>query len=320
MIFARARRRLTVVYVAMFALVMGTFSLAFLALIAVILEPDFDVAPDTSTDAVAHLAYDAAVERVGIALVAADLVAILVVGGGAWVLAARTLKPIREAHERQRRFVADASHEMRTPLTAIRATTENALRQGASPAQQQAALETVAAASADLARLTNDLLTLAQSDDAMLRPVAERVDLSVVVAERLALRAAAGAQAPAKVRFASDLEIAADADEIGRISDNLVDNAFRHGGPNVQVRVTTLASDGQAVLEVADDGPGIALADQANIFEPFFRVHADADAPPGSGLGLAIASALARRNRGRLTVDSRPERGTVFRLLLPRAS
>jgi signal transduction histidine kinase len=319
-IFARARRRLTLAYIVMFALVLGIFSLAFLALIAIVLEPNFDLAPDTSSDQAAQIAYDAAVERIGFALVAADLVAIAVVGGGAWLLAARTLRPIHDAHERQRRFVADASHEMRTPLTAIRATTENALRPGTPGAAQLAALETAATAAADLARLTSDLLTLAQSDDATLRPITQQFDLSVVVAERLTLRTAAGATSPTTVHFASDLVVDGDPDEIGRICDNLLDNAFRYGGTNVHVSVTTQAVDRQAVLEIADDGPGIALADQAHIFEPFYRVHADATAPPGSGLGLAIATAMARRNRGRLTVESRPERGTVFELYLPRVA
>jgi signal transduction histidine kinase len=124
----------------------------------------------------------------------------------------------------------------------------------------------------------------------------------------------------ARTVLAADLVVEGNAEEIGRICDNLVDNAFRYGGPSVHVAVTTRLADHQAVLEVSDDGPGIALADQARIFEPFFRVRADADAPDGSGLGLAIAIALARRNRGRLTVDSAPAKGAVFRLQLPLAS
>lgn len=317
--FAQARRRLTVTYIVLFASVMAIFSVAFLILIAVILEPNFDLAPDTSSDQAAQIAYDAAVARIGLSLVAADLVAVAFVGIGAWVLAARTLKPIRNAHERQRRFVADASHEMRTPLTAIRATTENAMRQDTSTAELRAAVATVANASADLASLTSDLLTLAQGDDSAVFGNAQHFDLSVVIAERLALRAAAHLAAPATTRFAPDLVVHGSPDEIGRICDNLIDNAFRYGGPGVKVKVTTRAADRQALLEVGDDGPGIALADQAHVFEPFFRVRSDAAAPPGTGLGLAIATALARRNGGRLTLVSQLERGSIFRLVLPLA-
>lgn len=317
--FAHARRRLTAAYIAMFAIALVTFSLAFLALIAVILEPDFDLAPDTSSDQAAQIAYDAAVERSGIALIVADAVAIGIVGLGAWLLAARTLRPIRDAHERQRRFVADASHEMRTPLTAIRATTENAMRTDATEKDRRAALETASVASAELTTLTTDLLTLAQSGDAGVLFAKGRFDLSVAVAERLELRAAAGSAAPAQTRLAADAVIDGSSDDIGRILDNLVDNAFRHGGQDVHVRVETRIADRQAVLEVADDGPGIALVDQAHIFDAFYRVRSDALAPSGTGLGLAIASALAKRNRGRLTVTSEPERGSVFKVTLPLA-
>ena len=316
--FVRARRRLTVTYILLFAAVMAIFSVAFLTLIAVILEPTFDLAPDTSSEQAAQIAYDAAVARIGLALLAADVVAVAVVGIGAWLLADRTMRPIREAHERQKRFVADASHEMRTPLTVIRATTENALRPGTPSRDETAALRTVAAAAADLSALTADLLTLAQSGDGTVQVEMAPFDLSVVIAERLTLRAAAGATTPPHVRLAPDLLVKGHADDIGRICDNLVDNAFRYGGPAVRVDISTRATDGHAVLEVSDNGPGIAASDQPQLFEPFFRVRADAAAPTGTGLGLAIAASLAGRNRGRLTVESQPGRGSTFRLTLPR--
>ncbi len=315
--FAHARRRLTAIYIVMFAIVIVVFSLAFLLLLSIVLQPDFDLAPDTSSAQAAAIAYDAAVERIGIALVAADVVAIAVVGVGAWVVAARTLGPIRDAHERQRRFVADASHEMRTPLTVIRATTENALRPQTAPADQRQALNTVSAAATDLASLTSDLLTLAQSDDASKRADDRPFDLSVTVAERLSLRAAATDEKPSHSVFAPDLMVEGHAEDVGRIVDNLVDNAFRYGGTGVHVTVTTRAADHLALVEVADDGPGIAQADLPHLFEPFFRVRSDASAPPGTGLGLAIADALARRNRGRLTVVSQLGRGATFRVTLP---
>lgn len=317
--FAHARRRLTVAYIAMFALVVGVFSLAFLVLIAIVLEPNFDLAPDTSSQQAVQIAYDAAVARIGLALAAADVVAVAVVGIGAWLLAARTLRPIGDAHERQRRFVADASHEMRTPLTAIRATTENALGHDSTEAEQRAALTTVATASAELGRLTADLLTLAQGDDPAQRS-AQHFDLSVVVAERLALRATSHTPPPSELHLAPDLVVKGSPDEIGRICDNLVDNAFRYGGPAGHVSIRTWSADHQALLEVGDDGPGIALADQGHVFDAFYRVHADASAPAGTGLGLAIALALARRNHGRLILSSRPGRGSTFRLQLPLAT
>jgi signal transduction histidine kinase len=320
MTLRRARRRLTVAYLAMLAVVLVAFSVIFLGFVSVVLAPSLDVDPDTTNDEAAQMAYNAAVARMSVALVAADVVALGVVGLGAWFLAARTLRPIGEAHERQRRFVGDASHEMRTPLAAIRATAEQALRPGADPADQRRALETVATSAERLSHLTSDLLVLAQGDVRGTGVRSQGSDLSVVVAEHLALRSAAGLPPVSVLRLATGLVIDADADEVGRVCDNLVDNAFRYGGPEVKVRVVTRAADHEALLEVSDDGPGIAPADQPHVFEPFFRVRSDASTAPGTGLGLAIAAALARRNGGRLSVVSQAGHGATFRLTLPRSS
>ena len=320
MLFRRARQRLTLLYVAMFAIVLICFSAAFFIGLALVLEPDFDVGPELTNDQAAQVAYRATVERIGVALVAADLLVIGVVAIAAWILAARTLRPIREAHERQRRFVADASHEMRSPLAAIRSTTENALVVGASDADRTAALEIVADASARMTRLTADLLLLAQSDDASVRRVDEPLDLSVVVAEALGPHLAeASERSRLTVSLAAGLAGRGDPDEISHIVENLVDNAFRYGGPLVRVRVLTRSGERDLTVEVGDDGPGLSAGDRPHVFEAFYRVRSDASAPTGTGLGLAIAANLAKRNRGRLTVESHAGNGATFRLTLPRA-
>ena len=123
--FQRARRRLTLQYIAIFALVLAVFSVVFYVAFRAVLGPAFDIAPDLSSAEAAEQAYRVTLERVAIALIVANLVTVGAVGSLAWVLANRTLRPIRDALLRQRRFVADASHEMRTPLAAIRATAES---------------------------------------------------------------------------------------------------------------------------------------------------------------------------------------------------
>ena len=121
-LFTRARRRLTATYVLLFALVLGIFSVAFYAALALVLQPAFDIAPEIPAGRASEVAYHLTLERVALALGAADMAVLLIVGGLAWVLAARTMRPIQAATERQRRFVSDASHELRSPLTAIRST------------------------------------------------------------------------------------------------------------------------------------------------------------------------------------------------------
>ena len=319
--FRSARRRLALRYLVVLAVVLGAFSVVFLAAIVVVLRPAFDVAEDATTDEAVHRAYQRSVERIALALIVADGAVVVLVGGAAYFLAGRTLRPIQEAHERQRRFVADASHEMRTPLAAIRSTAESALGQPADAAGEAAALQTIVGATARLTGLTNDLLLLAQSEQGTLERRPERLDLSVVSAEVVeAQRPTDGRPDAIALTLTTDLVVRADDGDIRRIVANLVDNALRYGPDAGPVRVRTLVADGQAVLEVADSGPGIAAEDRERIFEPFFRVRADAGAPSGSGLGLAIAADLARRNGGRLSVDSRVGDGATFRLHLPRST
>ena len=318
--FRRARIRLTVLYIGLFALAVVVFSAVFYVGFATILAPTFDLAPELSNEQVADAAYQATLERIGLALVVADVVAVVLAGLAAWTLAARTLRPIRDAHARQRRFVADASHEMRTPLAAIRASAEGVLATPASADDLRRALTVVAGSADRLARITNDLLLLARTEE-LPGDRREAIDLSVVVAETVEAFAAAHPDLPGtRLALAPDLRVVADPDEIGRIVANLLDNALRYGGGASAsgARVSTRAADREALVEVSDDGPGIAEADVERIFEPFHRVRSDATGPEGSGLGLAIARGLAERNGGRLTVASRPGSGATFRLSLPR--
>lgn len=314
--FAAARRRLAIRYLVLFIVVLVGFSAIFVVALAVVLQPAFDIAPEVSNDEAARRAYARTLQAIILALVVADGLVLAVVGAAGYYLADRTLRPIRDAHDRQRRFVADASHEMRTPIAAIRSTAEAAQLSG-SGEEQVVALGSIVESAERLSRLTDDLLVLAQSERGLGALRDGTVDLSVVAAEAVDQIRGAATDAPAvSVVLGNDLIVLGDPVEIGRIIVNLVDNAIRYG--DAPIRLRTLERDGRAVVEIADSGPGIADADRQRIFEPFFRVHADTSAPSGAGLGLAIAAGLARHHGGRLTVDSEPGRGSTFRLELPR--
>jgi len=317
--FRRARWRLTLLYITLFAIALGVFVAVFYVGFATVMAPDFDIDPELTNAQAADAAYQATIERIALALAVAYVIAVALVSVVAWVLASRTLRPIREAHLRQRRFVADASHEIRTPLAAIRATAEESAGPDASPADIRAALSRIADSADGLSRLTNDLLLLARSDEGLRDRRVDPVDLSVLTAEALEeLADANGLPVRPEVRLVADLLVGADADEIRRVLINLVDNAIRYGGESGRVTVATSGTEREAIVEVQDAGPGIAEADLAQIFEPFYRVRADAGTPDGSGLGLAIARSLVERNGGRLTVASQPGIGSAFRLVLPR--
>jgi signal transduction histidine kinase len=317
--FQRARWRLTLLYIALVALVLGVFSAVFYIGFATVLAPEFDIGPDLSNEQAADAAYQATLGRIEVALLVAYVVVVALVGVAAWILASRTLQPIRDAHLRQRRFVADASHEIRTPLAAIRATAEESTARPRSVDELTAALAGIQVSAERLSHLTNDLLLLARTDEPLIDRRVGPTDLSVLTAEAVEEFVGANPDTPRPhLTLEADLVVAADADELRRIVLNLVDNAVRYGGSDVRVGVLTRRMDGDVIVEIRDAGPGIAAADLERIFDPFYRVRADAATPDGSGLGLAIARSLAERNGGRLTVASQIGAGSTFRLALSR--
>lgn len=317
--FQRARRRLTLLYVGLFAFVFAVFSVLFYIAFRTVLGPAFDVGPDLSSTQAAGLAYQVALERVGIALIIANALTIGLVSVVAWVLANRSLRPIREAHAHQRRFVADASHEMRTPLAAIRATAESGLEPGVLADDLRADMVRIIGVTESLTKITNDLLVLASADDRLAEPANEPFDLSVAVAEAIStFRLAHPGADPIRVNLVPDLRVRGEPDSCDRIVTNLLANAVRYGGPSVAIQVTMSATEREGIVEVADLGPGIASPDLERIFEPFYRVRADAGGPAGHGLGLAIARSLAERSGGHLSATSQPGSGSTFRLTLPR--
>ncbi|RSS79066.1 sensor histidine kinase [Streptomyces sp. WAC06614] len=227
-----------------------------------------------------------------------------------------TLDRLAAADARQRQFTADASHELRNPLAAVRSRLEVAL---ADPDR-----ESVAAALADterLQRIAADLLLLARLDGPAAPPRHEPVDLALLAAEDLARRAAPRVRlrldAPAPVPAAGDPE------RLERALANLVDNALRHARTEVVVRAYAAPTEGAggggaaAVLEVTDDGPGIAEADRERVFERFVRLDADRGrAGGGTGLGLSIAREIARSHGGDLTAARGPAGGARLTLHL----
>jgi signal transduction histidine kinase len=212
--------------------------------------------------------------------------------------------------EQQRRFVADAAHELRSPLARIRAELEVDAAHPAS-ADLQASHASVLGQAVALQRLVDDLLLLARGDSGALgRRSAGPVDLDDVVQRVVAGRGdpriAAGDVAP--------VQVAGDAEQLERALRNLLDNAVRHARDRIVVSLA--ARRETAELTVADDGPGIAAADADRVFERFTRLD-DARADGGAGLGLAIARDIAERHGGSLTLEGCRGGGATFVLRLP---
>ncbi|PJJ04531.1 signal transduction histidine kinase [Streptomyces sp. 2333.5] len=215
-----------------------------------------------------------------------------------------TLAALELSVERQRRFVADASHELRSPIASLRTQLEVAVAHPELLDVPGAVVDTVR-----LQRLAADLLLLARLD-AGERPADTRVDLAAMVREETSQRVAD--RVPVQIGELAGGEVAGSRSQLARVLGNLLDNAQRHAAGVVRVAV---AREGQDVaLRVEDDGPGVPEGERERIFERFVRLDdARARDDGGAGLGLAIARDVAVRHGGSLAVRT----GSVFELRLP---
>ncbi|MFE4513582.1 sensor histidine kinase [Kitasatospora sp. NPDC056783] len=226
-----------------------------------------------------------------------------------------TLGRLERAIDEQRRLVSDASHELRSPLAALRSSLEVPL---AHPADVDWP-EVVRGALTDTERLqllTADLLLLAATDERDGPGAAEPVDLCDLVGEQVAERAHTGGGGPAFTAVALDPALVRGGEvRLGRLVRNLLDNADRHARTTVAVSVTV--EDGHAVLTVTDDGPGIPPQDRERVFERFVRLDdARSRDAGGAGLGLALVRSIARGAGGTAAFTDPPPPGPGARAVV----
>ncbi|MFF1380359.1 sensor histidine kinase [Streptomyces sp. NPDC058308] len=218
-----------------------------------------------------------------------------------------TLTALQTSVERQRRFVADASHELRSPIASLRTQ----LEVGAAHPE----LLDVDGAVEDTVRLQGlaaDLLLLARLD-AGEKPGGARADLAAFVREEISQRTRDHVDVHTDLK---SVEVAGSRGQLARVLGNLLDNAQRHA--RSRVTVTTRTDGAWAVLEVADDGSGVPVSERERIFERFVRLDdARTRDEGGAGLGLAIARDVAVRHGGTLVVREAPSGGALFELRLP---
>ena len=209
----------------------------------------------------------------------------------------------------QRQLVADASHELRTPVTSLRTNVEVLLGDDASltPDERRRLLDDMRSQSEELTLLINDVIELARGD----QPLAslEDVRLDEVVGEAVA-RARRNAPAVTFTAALAPVVVRGDAERLGRAVSNLLDNAAKHSPAGGEVDVTV---DGDGTVAVRDHGPGVPDADKPLVFDRFYR-GATARGRPGSGLGLAIVRQVAEAHGGSITVEDAPGEGALFRL------
>lgn len=236
------------------------------------------------------------------------------------------LDRLEGSFERQRRFITDASHELRTPTAVVRTEADVTLSvDHRSEAEYRASVAIIRDASGRLTRIVDDLFLLSRADSGQLTPRRESIYLEEVVHDATrAVRSVAQVRGIEVVlRNVCEAPIEGDADLLGRLVLNLLDNAIKHSPRGGTVEVSMVAQQGNRVaVDVVDAGPGIPEEARARVFERFVRLDAarsrvESSTTSGAGLGLAIARRISELHAGQLDIaESRPGR-TVFRLLLP---
>jgi signal transduction histidine kinase len=259
------------------------------------------------------------VDRLIFVLVPIGLVALALAAVGGLFMSSRAMRPVQSAFDKQRKFIGDASHELKTPLTLIRADAEVVTRDPTNPRTQKL-MNHLLDETDRMNSLLSNLLILARLDAGELALAHQPFNLGEVlteIADRLAARAAAEG-----VRLELDvygkLPASGDRERTSQILVALLDNALRHTPSGGRITIEGTLSDGWAEALASDTGSGLPPEHLLRIFDRFYRAEeARTREEGGTGLGLAIARDLARAQGGDLTASNAQEGGAVFRLKLP---
>ncbi len=240
---------------------------------------------------------------------------------GGMVMSGRAMRPVRRSFERQRTFIADASHELKTPLTLIRADAE-VLHRGLDGEDDRELVEDILQETDRTNAILSDLLVLARLDAGKLEVAAKPFDLAVILsgaADRFEARAA-GEGIRLEAGANGELPTRGDPERTEQILAALLDNAIRFTPADGSITVTGYRGGNGVVATVEDTGPGIPEEHLPRIFDRFYRADEARTRGPqggGTGLGLAIARDLARAQGGEITAENKPSGGARFTLTLP---
>lgn len=253
---------------------------------------------------------------------AAAIAGLALAGAGGWLLVRKSTEPAEATMERMRQFMADAAHELRTPVTALRSRADVALQRDRAHAELVDTIRTMGAEAGRLGRIVDDLMTLARADAGERQVEMRRLSLDDV-----ALRAADAARAMAAVRgvrldVAEFEEAWVNGDEglLYQLLLILLDNGVKFTPPGGAVTIRVGTAAGEPVVVVSDTGQGISDEDLPHIFDRFFRgdgARTRVEGHSGAGLGLSIAKWIAELHGATITVRSSPGAGSEFRVTFP---
>lgn len=250
-----------------------------------------------------------------------NVMVLLGAGFASYWLARRTLRPIEAANEQQKRFVADASHELRTPITALKMSTEVTLLDShASTTELRAALESNLEDASRLDRLLNTLLRLSQLESDQLRQkfvTLSVLDLVNAAVDQTNPRAKAK-QISIRNHVTPEHTVCGERDSLVQLLVILLDNAIKYSHEQTEVTVSSKERSLETTVTIHDHGIGIEPGALEHVFDRFYRADQARSGNSGFGLGLSIAKQIADVHRGSITLSSTVGKGTKASLRLPR--
>ncbi|MGN7454382.1 sensor histidine kinase [Paenibacillus pasadenensis] len=234
--------------------------------------------------------------------------------------AGRSIEPVREAFEKQRRFIADASHELKTPLAVINTNADVLLASGSETIDSQAKwLQRIKSETERMKTLTNDLLYLTEMEDAREQPLQVPFDLSDTVESVILTMEAVVYERRLELDYDIEpgLTAVGSAEQIRQVVLILLDNAIKYAGPQGRIAISLKKQHHHCLVQVTNTGEGIPEEHLERIFDRFYRVDASRSRKQGGyGLGLAIARSIVEQHKGRLYAKSVPGAETSFYMQL----
>ncbi len=258
--------------------------------------------------------------RVLVSLVLINVIILLLGGGVSYVLARRSLRPIEEAHQSLEQFTADASHELRTPIAAMRSEIEVALMQ---PKLTIKEAKTVLSSNLEeletLTQLTSGLLSIARLEENSVVTSVQKVEPIIQTAIKRLEQKAKLQNIKVHPAFTAGLTVRANAESLSEALSTILDNAIKYSSPKSSIDVTTSKSKQHTIIKIKDYGIGIQPDDLPHVFERFYRADTARSkaGAGGHGLGLAIARQLIEHQNGTISITSTPKKTTVVTVTLP---
>ena len=267
--------------------------------------------------------YDHHLEQSKLILIVSLPIAFLIVSVASWCLAGMAMRPVYASYSQIQQFTADAAHELRTPLAAIRATVESTLSSDSiSELESRDVLQTINRQTVRLSELVQDLLLLSRMDLQLITLQKQACCLNEIVSDLVeevsALAIQADIDLKLKVANESTIYVNGNEEQLYRVILNVLINAIHYTPQQGKVEVSLYHIDHHGIIQIQDNGIGISSIDLPHIFDRFYRVSNDRSRKKGgSGLGLAIAMAIVKAHGGNIQVKSELEAGSTFIIRIP---